>query len=75
MNLFRSEEHITDWMAEHPGLTREVLTFEQAHAWMRFIGAHRLEEEYIHPRVQGTLGPFLKSLGLTGAFWQPPQQR
>jgi hypothetical protein len=72
MNLFRSEEHVSAWIAEHPGLSREVLSFEQACAWMRFLGAERLREDYVHPRAKGTLGPFLMSLGLTGEFWRPP---
>ncbi len=72
MNLFRSEEHVDAWLAEHPGLHREVLGFEQAHSLIAFIGEGRLNEDYVHPRATGALGPFLQSLGLTSDYWKPP---
>lgn len=72
MNLFRSEEHVAAWLAEHPGLHREVLTFEQAHRWITFIGKGRLALEYVHPRGTGELGPFLRSMGLISEYWKPP---
>jgi hypothetical protein len=72
MNFFRSEEHVDGWLAENSGLSREILTFDQACRWMAFLGKDRLREDYVHPRVTGELGPFLKSIGLTGDYWKPP---
>lgn len=72
MNLFRSEEHVDRWLADHPGLSKEILSFDQCLEWMAFLGRDRLREDYVHPRNTGKLGPFLKSLGLTGEYWKPP---
>ncbi|MFQ5693856.1 MAG: hypothetical protein ACE5IM_12530 [Nitrospinota bacterium] len=70
MNLFRSEEHAAAWQAEH-GLAGEILSLEQARAWIAFIGKDRLRADYVHPRATGALGPFQQSIGLTGEFWTP----
>ena len=43
-----------------------MLTLEQALAWMTFIGKDRPNVDYVHPRATGTLGPFLRSIGLWG---------
>jgi hypothetical protein len=71
MNLFRSEEHAKAWETSHPDLQGQLLTLEQALAWVTFVGKDRPNFDYIHPRATGTLGPFLKSLGLTGDWWKP----
>jgi hypothetical protein len=71
MNLFRSEEHARVWVAQHPGLQDEPLPLERAQAWVTFIGKDRPKFEYTHPRATGELGPFLRSIGLTGEFWKP----
>ena len=71
MNLFRSEEHATAWETSHPGLQGQLLTLEQALAWVTFIGKDRPNFDYVQPRATGTLGPFLKSIGLTGDWWKP----
>ena len=73
MNLFRSEEHARKWVGQHTGLASEVLTLNQALAWVTFIGKDRPRLEYTHPRVLGTLGPFLSSIGVTGDFWKMKQ--
>lgn len=70
MNLFRSEEHVREWRAEHPELESEVLSVEQTLDWVTFIGRERPRFDYVHPRATGELGPFLKSIGLTGYVWQ-----
>ncbi len=70
MNLFRSEGHVARWNAEH-GLKGVTLSIDQAREWISFIGKDRLHEDYVHPRVTGTLGPFMQSIGLTGDFWKP----
>ncbi len=71
MNLFRSEEHARVWETGHSSAHGEVLTLAQALAWVTFIGKDRPNLGYTHPRATGTLGPFLKSIGLTGDFWRP----
>ena len=67
MNLFRSEEHITRWLAgREPGETISAAKLsELAHAWW-------------HDRVSADWQPYtreqnqaiLERLRLTGAFWQ-----
>lgn len=71
MNLFRSEEHVAAWEAEH-GLKGETLSIEQTRDWVEFIGKERPNYDYEHPRNKGTLGPFLRSIGLRGEFWGSP---
>lgn len=70
MNLFRSEEHASKWQVEHPELKPELLSMEQTLDWVTFIGRERPRFDYVHPRATGELGPFLKSIGLTGDVWQ-----
>jgi hypothetical protein len=70
MNLFRSEEHVRAWEAQHVGLQGEILTLERALALVTFIGKDRPQLTYTHPRATGALGPLMQSLGLTGAWWQ-----
>jgi hypothetical protein len=71
MNLFRSEEHAESWERLNPTLQGQLLSLEQAFAWVTFIGRDRPSFDYIHPRVTGTLGPFLHSIGLGGDWWKP----
>ena len=67
MNLFRSEEHVANWLdGRGPGVT---LTAKQicdlAHAWWD----DRLSPEWVpHTREQNQA--ILDALGLTGEFWQ-----
>lgn len=72
MNFFRSEEHVDAWLAEHPGLSKEIMSFETAVEWINLIGKGRLREDYVHPRATGKLGPIMKALGIMGEFWKPP---
>jgi hypothetical protein len=69
MNLFRSEEHIGQWLAGRgPGETLTVTTLsELAHAWW----ADRVSPDWVqHTREQNQA--ILDRLGLTGPFWQLP---
>ena len=67
MNLFRSEEHITRWLASRRrGATLPVSKLcELAHAWWR----DRLSPEW-RPHTREQNQAILDSLGLTGEFWQ-----
>ena len=67
MNLFRSEEHVTRWLAGRaPGATIPVAKLsELAHAWYD----DRLAADWLpHTREQNQ--GILDSLGLTGEFWR-----
>ena len=72
MNFFRSEEHVDAWMAEHPGLSREILSFDVAAEWINIVRKGQLREDYVHPKATGELGQINKSFGITGEFWKPP---
>jgi hypothetical protein len=69
MNLFRSEEHITRWLAgREPGATMTLGKLsELAHAWYR----DRLDQNW-RPHTRGQNQRILDGLGLTGAFWRLP---
>jgi hypothetical protein len=69
MNLFRSEEHVTGWLAGRPaGASLPVATLSAlAHAWW----SDRLAPDWVpHTREQNQA--ILDDLGLTGPFWQLP---
>lgn len=69
MNLFRSEEHVTRWLAGRtPGATIPVAELaELSHAWWD----DRLSPEWV-PHTRDGNQAILDRLGLTGAFWQLP---
>ena len=69
MNLFRSEEHIENWLGERePGATVPISQLcELAHAWW----SDRLADDWTpHTREQNQ--GILESLGLSGEFWRLP---
>jgi hypothetical protein len=69
MNLFRSEEHVTRWLADRaPGVTIPMMTLEAlALAWW----GDRLDPAWT-PRTREHNQAILARLGLTGAFWRLP---
>ena len=69
MNLFRSEEHVTRWLAgREPGATIPVATLSKlAHAWYQ----DRLSPDW-RPRTRDENQAILDGLGLTGDFWRLP---
>ena len=69
MNLFRSEEHVSRWLATRaPGATIPVATLSDlAHAWWD----DRLAPEW-KPNNKAQNQAILDRLGLTGPFWQLP---
>jgi hypothetical protein len=69
MNLFRSEEHVTRWLAgREPGATIPVAKLsELAHAWW----SDRLSPDW-QPRTRDESQAILDRLGLTGDFWRLP---
>jgi hypothetical protein len=67
MNLFRSEEHIANWLGERlPGATITVRQLcDLAHAWW----GDRLDPEWTpHTREQNQA--ILDGVGLTADFWR-----
>jgi hypothetical protein len=66
MLLFRSEAHVTAWLAGRPaGATIPVLKLaELAHAWW----ADRLAPDW-RPHTRERNQAILDRLGLTGPFW------
>ena len=69
MNLFRSEEHVTRWLADRrPGATVPVATLAQlAHAWWR----DRLDPAW-RPHSREHNQAILTRVGLTDDFWLLP---
>jgi hypothetical protein len=66
MNLFRSEEHITNWLGNRdPGATILATKLcEMAHAWW----GDRLDPNW-HPHTRAHNQAILDRLELTGEFW------
>jgi hypothetical protein len=69
MNLFRSEEHASRWLAGRaPGATIPVTKLsELAYAWWD----DRLSPDW-QPHTRDQNQAILDSLGLTGEFWNLP---
>ena len=69
MNLFRSEEHIDNWLAGRvPGATITVgLLCELAQAWW----CDRLDSAW-QPHTREQNQAILDDLGLAGDFWRLP---
>jgi hypothetical protein len=69
MNLFRSEEHVTRWLAgRRPGATLSVTTLSDlAHAWW----GDRLAPDW-RPHTRDHNQAILTSVGLTGDFRRLP---
>jgi hypothetical protein len=67
MNLFRSEEHLEQWLAgRNRGATMTAGKLcELAHAWY----ADRLDPAWV-PRTLEQNQAILDRLGLTGDFWR-----
>ncbi|HKA04713.1 MAG TPA: hypothetical protein VKD67_10295 [Acidimicrobiales bacterium] len=67
MNLFRSEEHVTRWLAgRRPGATVPVATLaELARAWW----ADRLDPNW-QPHTRQQNQAILANVGLTDDFWR-----
>ena len=69
MNLFRSEEHVGQWLqGRRPGATIPVATLAAlAVAWW----SNRLSPDW-RPRTTAQSQAILDDLGLTGTFWRLP---
>ncbi len=69
MNLFRSEEHVTRWLAGRKrGVTIPVTKLsELAYVWW----GDRLSPDW-RPRTRDENQAILDRLGLTGDFWRLP---
>ena len=69
MNLFRSEEHVSRWLAGRaPGATIPVTKLsELAQAWW----SDRLSPDW-QPHTRDQNQAILERLGLTGEFWRLP---
>jgi hypothetical protein len=69
MNLFRSEEHASHWLAGRaPGATLKVTKLgELAYAWWE----DRLSPDW-QPHTREQNQAILDRIGLTGDFWRLP---
>jgi hypothetical protein len=67
MNLFRSEEHVRQWLGRRePGATISVAKLsELAHAWW-----HDRLDPHWRPHTRDQNQTILDGLGLTGDFWR-----
>jgi len=70
MLLFRSEETVNDWCAEHKLPRRPLVNLEQLWQLAVYWYANRLTVESRRPRAEEMVGIFA-SIGLTGPFWDP----
>jgi hypothetical protein len=72
MNLFRSEEHVARWLEASGYEAGETITARKlcdlAHAWW----SDRLAPEW-RPHTRDENQSILEGLGMTGSFWQLPQ--
>ena len=69
MNIFRSEDHITRWLAGRvPGATISIIELSAlAHAWW----FDRVDPAW-RPHARAQNQNILDRLGLTGDFWRLP---
>ena len=69
MNLFRSAEHITNWLGDRaPGATLDAASLSAlAHAWW----GDRLAPDW-RPRTRDENQAILDAQGLSGDFWRLP---
>jgi hypothetical protein len=73
MNLFRSEEHVSNWSLLNPDSTQSVMPISD---WAYVMGAgifsRRLESDYhLHEDAYfDEMYERLAELGRTGPFWQ-----
>jgi hypothetical protein len=69
MSLFRSEEHLSEWLRRTGNVRGEVLSIEQT--W-RLAKAWYLDprEPTWRPRTPQESQAVLRSVGLESAFWQ-----
>jgi hypothetical protein len=67
MNLFRSEEHVSNWLGgRQPGATISIMRLcELAHSW---CGDRLASDWQQHTREQNQA--ILERIGLTGEFWR-----
>jgi hypothetical protein len=73
MNLFRSEEHVRNWLGYKPG-TEEGINKLSAMTDL-FSGkffAKRLDPDYAS-HLQDYLGEFIKAASALGPFWRLPK--
>ncbi len=74
MNLFRSEEHVKNWVGYRPGSEEGILDLQDVVSW--FSGdffRRRLDEDYVS-RSKEYVGGFLAALtelGKKRPFWNP----
>lgn len=72
MNLFRSEEHVTNW-SEYDAESEDAIM--PLADWAKVFGGplfrSRLDGDYLSrvPEYRGAFGQTLRELGKTGAFW------
>jgi len=67
MQFFSSEEHVREWVKEHPDLDSDIVTMEQGLAFMTAFGGSRLDYDYEAP-----LDVMLNAaqFGLDRDFWK-----
>lgn len=71
MLLFRSEEHVSRWVAAHPGCEGETVSLDRIWALAQRWFATRLDPDWRRWSQEETRAIF-DSVGLTGPFWELP---
>lgn len=67
MQFFSSEEHVREWVKEHPELDSDIVTMEQGLAVITAFGGSRLDYDYEAPLdVMANMAQF----GLDRDFWK-----
>jgi len=67
MQFFSSEEHVREWVKEHPDLDSDIVTMEQGLALITAFGGSRLDYDYEAPMDQMLNAA---QFGLDRDFWK-----
>jgi hypothetical protein len=76
MNLFRSEEHIRNWVRYDPAAEQGILPLENiVQVFSAKMFQKRLEPNYVSniPEYFGEVFSVLSEIAKTRPFWTPPQ--
>ena len=69
MVFFSSRKHLEAWQATNPGQSGETLTLEQTIKLSIPLYQDKMKFDYARPSKE-KLAAYVKSMGLTGDFWQ-----
>ncbi len=75
MNLFRSEEHVRNWLQFNPDSSEGILRLDEEVSLLSAESRkHALDEDFVSrwlPRRAQERDEVLRRLGKTSSYWQP----